>query len=143
MRIQSSAIGAIGFSVLMLSLSNSSKAAAPSAEIVRVPATANSLAPNLCAVGDGFALCWIDRKPDKLASLRVAIWNGKSFAEARTIATSKTMFANWADIPSVTEAPLGDLYAHWLDRISNGYLWFTWTDKNRVQLGRLKLAPPR
>ena len=29
------------------------------------------------------------------------------------------MFTNWADIPSIIEAPSGDLYAHWLDRISS------------------------
>ena len=91
----------------------------PALESIRIPADANSLAPNLCVVGDGFALSWIERHADKSARFRVALWNGKSFGEARTIATSKQMFANWADIPSVIEAPSGDLYAHWLERISS------------------------
>ena len=29
------------------------------------------------------------------------------------------MFSNWADIPTFIEAPTGDLYAHWLDRIDD------------------------
>ncbi len=103
----------------MLSLSIPTKAAAPSPEFVKTPAAANSLAPNLCTVGDGFALSWIERQADKSSSLRMALWNGKSFGEAHTIVTSKKMFANWADIPSVIEAPSGDLYAHWLERISS------------------------
>ena len=75
-----------------------------------------------CAhIGNHFALSWIARNRDRTASVRVAIWkaNGKSFDATRTVATSKQMFANWADIPSVIEAPSGDLYAHWLDRISS------------------------
>ena len=54
-------------------------AALAKSEPVQTPAAANSLAPNLCTVGDGFALSWIERKADKSASLRVAVWNGKSF----------------------------------------------------------------
>ena len=96
-------------------------AAAPPFESVKTPAGAHSLAPNLCTVGNHFALSWIERNRDRTASVRVAIWkaNGKSFDATRTVATSKQMFANWADIPSVIEAPSGDLYAHWLDRISS------------------------
>ena len=49
----------------------------------------------------------------------MATWNGSEFDEIRLIAKSKGMFANWADIPSLVEAPSGDLYAHWLNRIGN------------------------
>ena len=111
----------MGFCSLLLCLSQFAKAAAPPFELVKTPAGARSLAPNLCAVGDGFALSWIERNADRTASVRVAIWNGNgtSFDNPHTVATSKQMFANWADIPSVIEAPSGDLYAHWLDRISS------------------------
>ena len=64
-------------------------------------------------------LSWIERNRDRTSSVRVATWNGKAFDTPRTVATSKQMFANWADIPSVIAAPSGDLYAHWLDRISS------------------------
>tara|TARA_B100000749_G_scaffold84136_1_gene64087 strand:- start:906 stop:2123 length:1218 start_codon:yes stop_codon:yes gene_type:complete len=95
------------------------KIPAPPFEIVKTPAAEGSLAPNLCRFGDHFALSWIERDRNRTPSVRVAGWNGKAFDKARTVATSKQMFVNWADIPSVIEAPSSDLYAHWLDRISS------------------------
>ena len=88
-------------------------------ELLKTPATQDSMAPNLCSFGDHFVLSWIDRKSKGVASLRFAGWKGKKFGKAKTVVTSKQMFANWADIPSVIEAPSGDLYAHWLKRISS------------------------
>ena len=88
-------------------------------EIVKTPAHKNSLAPNLCSFGDHFALSWIERKSDGTARLQMASWNGLSFNKKSLITQSKQMFANWADIPSLIEAPSGDLYAHWLNRISS------------------------
>ena len=88
-------------------------------EIVQTPTNKNSLAPNLCSFGNHFALSWIERNTDGEARLQMATWNGSEFDEIRLIAKSKGMFANWADIPSLVEAPSGDLYAHWLNRIGN------------------------
>ena len=88
-------------------------------EIVQTPTNKNSLAPNLCSFGNHFVLSWIERNTDGEARLQMATWNGSEFDEIRLIAKSKGMFANWADIPSLVEAPSGDLYAHWLNRISN------------------------
>ena len=88
-------------------------------EIVKTPTNKNSLAPNLCSFGNHFALSWIERNKDGEAKLQMATWNGSEFDEIRWIAKSKGMFANWADIPSLVEAPSGDLYAHWLNRIGN------------------------
>ena len=88
-------------------------------EIVQTPTNKNSLAPNLCTFGNHFALSWIERNTDGEARLQMATWNGSEFDEIRLIAKSKGMFANWADIPSLVEAPSGDLYAHWLNRIGN------------------------
>ena len=88
-------------------------------EIVQTPTNKNSLAPNLCTFGNHFALSWIERNTDGKARLQMATWNGSEFDEIRLIAKSKGMFANWADIPSLVEAPSGDLYAHWLNRIGN------------------------
>ena len=39
-------------------------------------------------------------------------------SKQHAIATKK-MFSNWADIPSIIEAPNGDFYAQWLHRISS------------------------
>ena len=88
-------------------------------EIVKTPTNKNSLAPNLCSFGNHFALSWIERNTEGEARLQMATWNGSEFDEIRLIAKSKGMFANWADIPSLVEAPSGDLYAHWLNRIGN------------------------
>ena len=88
-------------------------------EIVKTPTNKNSLAPNLCSFGNHFALSWIERNTDGEERLQMASWNGSEFDEIRLIAKSKGMFANWADIPSLVEAPSGDLYAHWLNRIGN------------------------
>ena len=88
-------------------------------EIVKTPTNKNSLGPNLCSFGNHFALSWIERNTDGEARLQMATWNGSEFDEIRLIAKSKGMFANWADIPSLVEAPSGDLYAHWLNRIGN------------------------
>ena len=88
-------------------------------EMVKTPADNNSLAPNICSFGDHFALSWIERKSNGPARLHMASWNGLSFNKKHLVTQSKQMFANWADIPSIIEAPSGDLYAHWLNRISS------------------------
>ena len=121
MEMRKRAIGIVGAFALLVCLTQSAQAEPPTPpfEIVGAPNAAGSLAPNLCSFGDHFALSWIDRSNKGTASVRVASWNGKAFDKARTVAPSKQMFANWADIPSVIEAPSGDLYAHWLDRISS------------------------
>ena len=81
-------------------------------EIVKTPAAENSLAPNLCAFGDQFTMSWIERNKDGTARLQMARWNGLTFDKKNLIAQSKEMFANWADVPSLVEAPSGDLYVH-------------------------------
>ena len=86
-------------------------------EILETPAVKNTLAPNLCAFGDQFALSWIERNKDGAAKLQMARWNGLTFDKKNLIAQSKEMFSNWADVPSLVEAPSGDLYAHWLNQI--------------------------
>ena len=90
-----------------------------SLEIVSPPTGKNSLAPNLCSFGDHFALSWIERKSNGASRVQVASWSGLGFDKKNLVAESKQMFTNWADIPSIIEAPSGDLYAHWLDRIGS------------------------
>ena len=88
-------------------------------EIVKTPSSTNSLASNLFSFGDSFALSWIERDSKSTARLHMASWNKSGFGEKYLITASNKMFTNWADIPSVIEAPSGDLYAHWLERISS------------------------
>ncbi len=87
-------------------------------EMVESPASKHSLSPNLSSFGEHFVLSWTEREGNSVASLRIASWNGSAFDAARTVMSSKKMFANWADIPVVVEAPSGDLYASWLEKIS-------------------------
>ena len=54
-------------------------------ELLKTPATQDSMAPNLCSFGDHFVLSWIDRKSKGVASLRFAGWKGKKFGKAKTI----------------------------------------------------------
>ena len=88
-------------------------------EMIKTPSSTSSLAPNLFSFGDSFALSWIERNSKNAPRVHMASWNDSGFSEKYLVATSNKMFTNWADIPSVIEAPSGDLYAHWLERISS------------------------
>jgi len=88
-------------------------------ELVQTPAGKNSLAPNLCSIGNHFALSWIERKRNGVSQFQFSSWNGFKFDKKSLVASSKKMFTNWADIPSMIELPNGDFYAQWLDRISS------------------------
>ena len=54
-------------------------------EILETPAVKNTLAPNLCAFGDQFALSWIERNKDGAAKLQMARWNGLTFEKKNLI----------------------------------------------------------
>ena len=88
-------------------------------EIIKNPASTNSSSSNLASFGEEFILSWIELDSKKNARLKMSVWNGLRFDKNILIEESKKMFVNWADIPSIIEAPSGDLYAQWLDRISN------------------------
>lgn len=63
--------------------------------------------------GEELILSWLEPN-DGEVRLRFASYHNASWAGARTIAQSRDMFVNWADLPSVV--PLGGqhLAAHWL-----------------------------
>ena len=88
-------------------------------EIIKNPASTNSSSSNLTSFGEEFILSWIELDSKKTARLKMSVWNGLRFDKNILIEESKNMFVNWADIPSIIEAPSGDLYAQWLDRISS------------------------
>ena len=88
-------------------------------EIVKNPSATNSLASNLFSFGDSFGFSWIERGINGDSRVYMASWNGLTFDEKCLVTTSNKMFTNWADIPSVIETNSGDLYAHWLKRISS------------------------
>ena len=86
---------------------------------VQTPTANDAMSPNLCLMGKHFALSWIEHNNGQESQFFFAPWDGAGFEDKNLIAASETMFSNWADIPSVVEAENGDLYAHWLERISN------------------------
>ena len=86
------------------------------------------MAPNLTPYGDAVLLSWLEpvsgaertetrvrRYSFRMAFLRDGTWTAPS-----TILESDSMFANWADLPSVQRAPDGALIAHWLRKSGAG-----------------------
>ena len=110
---------AVYISLLLVSAPVSVSAERLPFEPVKTSADRDSRASNLCAFGNHFALSWIERSRDGTAQVQFASWNGNGFDKKIPVAESKQMFSNWADIPTFIEAPTGDLYAHWLDRIDD------------------------
>jgi len=81
---------------------------------VDAPPGSGSLAPRLAALHDGQAvLTWLEPENDGHA-FRYAVFDGQGFGDARTIASGKDWFVNWADTPGLFVLPDGDWLAHWL-----------------------------
>jgi hypothetical protein len=83
------------------------------------PAGPGSMAPSLVSAGLGKVfLTWLEPvEPDgyRLRFSRLADGNsGGKWSPPVTVASGPTLFANWADFPSVAQAPDGSLVAHWL-----------------------------
>jgi hypothetical protein len=84
------------------------------------PAGADSGEPFLSAHGDDLYLSWLEASSEDGHDLRFARFDGQGWEGAKTIAHSEKFFVNWADFPSVTVGPDGDLWAHWLQRGAGG-----------------------
>ncbi len=89
-------------------------------EAMMPPTSMRSMAPNLCQLGQQVGLSWIEPEENNTSRVLLARWDGSAFEAPQVIVTSKHMFANWADIPSVFEAPDGDWYAQWLQHLGSG-----------------------
>lgn len=79
------------------------------------PATGNSAQPQLSVSSRGVLLSWIERAGD-LATLKFAERTATGWTEARSVASGRDWFVNWADVPSVMRLPSGTLVAHWLQK---------------------------
>lgn len=64
-------------------------------------------------------LSWMEEEAPKKQTLKFARWNGETWSEPHTIASSDQFFVNWADTPSIVESSDG-LYAHWLQKSGSG-----------------------
>jgi hypothetical protein len=83
------------------------------------PAAAGSAQPQLTVSARGVLLSWIERSGD-LATLKFSERTGQGWAPARTVASGRDWFVNWADVPSVLRLEDGSLYAHWLQKSGAG-----------------------
>ena len=68
--------------------------------------------PSLSTLPDGrIVMSWTEGNN----AVRMALFDGTYWTEARTIHQSETLFVNWADFPSVVGLSDGTLAAHWLE----------------------------
>jgi len=79
------------------------------------PAGRSTAQPQLTVSARGVLLSWIERTGD-LASLKFSERKGDAWTPARTVASGRDWFVNWADVPSVIRLADGSLYGHWLQK---------------------------
>jgi hypothetical protein len=84
-------------------------------QAVNTPAATNSAQPQLSVSKHGILLSWIERSGD-LATLKFAERNASGWSAAKTIASGRNWFVNWADVPSAVRLPSGAIVAHWLQK---------------------------
>lgn len=82
---------------------------------IATPAALNSAQPQLSVSKHGVLLSWIERTGD-VATLKFAERTATGWSAAKTIASGKDWFVNWADVPSALRLPSGALVAHWLQK---------------------------
>jgi hypothetical protein len=106
--------------ILSLAIATALAGGATQSPLPESPAPAGSFAPQLTRAADGsLLLSWLETLPSKqhrfrMSRLRAGVWQ-----PAITIAEGAQFFANWADVPSVSEQK-GLLFAHWLEKSGQG-----------------------
>ncbi|MFA5907827.1 MAG: sialidase family protein [Vicinamibacterales bacterium] len=99
-----------------LSAASTTQGPAPiNPQAIGSPAAANSAQPQMSVSSRGVLLSWIERAGE-LATLKFAERTASGWTEARTVASGRDWFVNWADVPSVMRLPSGTLVAHWLQK---------------------------
>jgi len=86
-----------------------------SPQTIATPAAADSAQPQLSVSPRGVLLSWIERNGD-LATLKFSERTATGWSPARTVASGRDWFVNWADVPSVLRLRSGALVAHWLQK---------------------------
>ncbi len=89
--------------------------AAIAPQAIPSPATGSSAQPQLSVSSRGVLLSWIERTGD-LATLKFSERTASGWTDARTVASGRDWFVNWADVPSVMRLPSGTLVGHWLQK---------------------------
>jgi len=84
---------------------------------VQPPAASGSMAPQLAASIDGRVfLSWLEPAAQGATRFRIAEWSAGAWESRADIVRGTSLFANWADVPSVFAARDGRLLAHWLEK---------------------------
>lgn len=84
-------------------------------EPVAAPAAPDSAQPQLHVSPKGVILSWIERTGPE-ATLKFSAKTASGWSAARTVASGKDWFVNWADVPSVIRLTDGTLVGHWLQK---------------------------
>ena len=90
------------------------------------PAAPGSIGPDLATVNGEVILSWLE--PARLSghvqpgafALRDSRLVHRRWTEPETVASGTRFFANWADFPSIAQAPAGWLAAHWAEMSGDG-----------------------
>lgn len=92
----------------------------PLAQASAPPAPAGSFAPQLARLSDGSVmLSWLEARPEGAHRFRASRLVNDAWQPPVTIAEGVEFFANWADVPTVSEHA-GTLFAHWLEKSGEG-----------------------
>jgi hypothetical protein len=88
--------------------------ATPALELAGPPGSGKSF---LTPTQDGGAiLTWFEPTVEEASALRIAVRQGGTWSEPRTVAEHDRFFVNWADFPSVVETSDGRWVVHWLEK---------------------------
>lgn len=119
-------------------------AATPAAaEVRRIPSPAapESLAPSVTVdARGGLLLSWLQRD-GLLHVLRFSRLTEHGFDEPTTVASGSDWFVNWADFPTLSALPSGDLIAHWLQKSGPGRFAYDIRVSRSRDAGRTWTAP--
>lgn len=80
------------------------------------PAGPGSGEPFLAPGSGRVYLSWLEEREGGRHDLRLARYEEDVWSEPAVVRSSDRFFVNWADFPSVTPAPDGTIWAHWLER---------------------------
>ena len=84
------------------------------------PVGANAREPSLATLRDDrVALSWTEDQ-EGAAEVRMAILDGDTWSDAKTVHRSSELYINWSDFPSVVALADGRLAAHWLELNGTG-----------------------
>jgi hypothetical protein len=106
------------------------------------PAGTASAEPQLTASPDGVILSWLENAGSDTRLLFAERAGGK-WSDPRVVVTRRDVFANWADLPSVTKLhdARGTLVAHWLQRSAADAAGYTVQIATSADAGRSWSAP--